>query len=208
MNIKNDSVLICGTSPAIEIFEDQNLVNIVQEKFSIFCANTSYYYFDNIDGLFVNGKFTSLSDEQLSAKKIGTIFSSVPMNQIKNIHKKMYIIDWEWSLDISIDIDKPLVHGPTTMLDIVFPCCGYYGVKNIYIIGAEYANFKRFSKDSSILPRSEHNWPIGSKEKELNLAHQKLKVWHEYFKSNNIKCFALSEDSETPFDKIKLGDIL
>lgn len=203
-----ESVLILGTSPEIEILKDKNLVDKLENIYSIFCVNTSYYYFNNIHSLFLSGRFKNFSDNDFKDKNIKNIYTPVSMQNIKNIKVKVFSIGGDGST-ISTDIDKPLPHGPTTLLDIVFPVCGFYKIKNIYILGAEYqkdhTKYKRFYKDSSLLDRGK---PAMNREKELQLAHKKLLLWHKYFKDNNINCFALSEKSETPFTKIKLKDIL
>lgn len=206
--MNKESVFICGTSPEIEVLQDTSIVENLENKYLIYCMNTSYYYFNRVDSLFLSGRFKNFSDDRFLNKNIKTIYTPLPMNNIKKIKVKKFSLGGDKNT-ISTDINKPLPHGPTTLLDIVFPVCGYEKVKNIFILGAEYQKdplkYQRFSEDSGILDRST---PSMNKEKELYLAHKKLLLWHKYFKDNKINCFALSSKSETPFKQINLKDIL
>ena len=64
------SILICGTSKEIEILKDINLVKRIEDKFFVFCINTSYLYFNKISCLFLNGRFSHLTDEFFDGKEI------------------------------------------------------------------------------------------------------------------------------------------
>lgn len=202
--------LIIGTGKEIEIFEDSSIVKKLEQNFIIYCINSSYYYFNKIDSLFLNCEFKNFSDKDLLPRQIKKIYCQCFMKNITEIPVKKYNIEpatyFKLNNNISVNIDDNLPHGPTTLLDIVFPVCGYLGHKNIYLFGLNYPkreeNYIRFNKDSDIIKRN------ATTQNELNLAHKKIKLWHKYFKKNNVNCFDLSKKSETPFIKKDFLEVL
>ena len=111
--------------------------------------------------------------------------------------------------EIKIDPNEVLPHGPTTLLDIVFPVCVFNKVKNIYLFGLEYnqdsERYFRHKVDSNYIDRSN---PLMDKNIELEFARKKLIIWKDFFEKRNINCIDLSSKSETPFQKMKLEDVL
>jgi len=206
------SILICGTSKEIERLKDVDLVKRIEDKFFVFCINTSFLYFNKISCLFLSPRFTHLTDEIFVGKEIDEIFIGFRPHNINSIKTNVYdlkFLSGKYQSEIDININNILPHGPTTMLDIVFPFCGFNKVKNIFILGAEYPKneiqYERHSDDKKIVDRI---GGILDRHTEMEMAHKKLILWNEYFKHNNINCYALSENSETPFEKINLMDIL
>lgn len=208
----NSSVFICGTSKKIEILENQNLIKKLEEKFLIITINSSFHYFNKISTAFLNPRFFSISDMQLKPKIIGEIFSSAHLKNIKNYKVKYYSIKTstsEYSGEISFDLNKSLPHGPTTLLDIVFPFCVFNNVKNIYLFGLDYpkneSNYKRHKNENIYIERKGFAM---NKKKEMNFAHKKLKLWSKIFDKNNINCYSLSDNDEIPFEKKNIFKII
>ena len=206
------SILICGTSKEIEILKDLDLVKRIEDKFFVFCINTSYSYFNKISCLFLNGRFTHLTDESFVGKEVDQIFINSRYHNFSSIKTNVYdikFIQGKYQSEIDININNILPHGPTTLLDIVFPFCCFNNVKNIFILGAEYPKdeikYERHADDKKIIDRI---GGILDRHTEMEMAHKKLNLWNEYFKNNKINCYALSENSETPFQKTTLSNIL
>jgi len=205
---KDSSVFIFGTSPEIEILKDGLLVKKIEDNFKVLCINSSFHYFKKIDCLFLNGRFQNFGDSDFSNKLIDEIYigrnSFIKNYKIINFCLKRssnFFLD-----EIKTDLNGCLPHGPTTLLDIVFPFCVYNEVKNIYILGAEYnQNLDLRHKDDSIYIN--RNQPRMDKELELQFAKKKLVTWKNYFETNNINCFALSYNSQTPFEKKSLESV-
>jgi hypothetical protein len=209
---KGSSVFICGTSQEIEILKDSELAKKIEDKFFVFCINSSYLYFNNISRLFLSARFIHLTDNNFKGRKIDEIFIGSPSHLFRSIKTNVYSLLMkpnEYQPKIDVNINNILPHGPTTMLDIVFPFCCFNGVKNIYILGAEYPKdemqYQRHIKDKQVLDRSA---TMIDRSLEMKMAHDKLNLWDKYFRDNEINCFALSANSETPFEKINLLDIL
>jgi hypothetical protein len=208
---KNSSVFICGTSPEIEILNNKDLVKKIEDNFFVLCINTSYHYFNNISCIFFNGRYRELDELNFSNKKIDEIYIPSP-NKIKEYKTQNYCIETnteKYVDSIETDLNKCLPHGPTTLLDIVFPFCAFHEVKNIYLLGAEYIKksdeYKRHKYDNMYLDR--FNFMM-DRNLELDFSHKKLNLWKQYFDKNNINCFALSEKSETPFEKLNINNLL
>jgi hypothetical protein len=206
---RSKRALIVGTSPESEILRDEALVRNLLQGFSIMCINSAFQFFPALDFLFFNGRFTSLGDANFHPRTIGTIFSPVDMFRVKSYPVfRFHTMPGTFTSKISTDIFAPLPHGPTTLLDIVFPACAYMGFKEIYILGAEYrrdVEYKRFEGDSAVVNRSQ---PTMNRQLEMELAHLRLQQWHAYFRAAGISCFALSENSQTPFPKVALSSLL
>lgn len=208
---ENSSVFICGTSDEIEILKDSNIVKKIEDSFYVLCINTSFHFFNSISSLFLNGRFKNFTDTDFKNKKIDQIYVSFFMDskkyEIKNFRIKTDAQNY--CSEIKTNLNEILPHGPTTMLDVVFPFCAFNKVKNIYILGAEYSqnldNYNRHSNDNYYIDRSILTM---DKKLELEYAHKKLNVWNDYFNNNGINCFALSERSETPFLKKNLFDLI
>lgn len=205
------SVFICGTSPEIEIFNDTTLVNTIENKYPILAINTAYVYFNHVSTLFLSGRFKHLTDDDFIGKKVDEIFTTENRHNFRSIKTNVYslVVDKENFCDkIETDINRKLPHGPTALLDIVFPFCAFNEVSNIYILGCEYQKdpniYTRHSLDSKILDRS---IPAMDKQKELDWSHRKLEIWNDFFKQRGVNCYALSEKSETPFIKLSIYDI-
>jgi hypothetical protein len=205
---RSTRALIIGTSPEAEVLRDSALALRLMKNFTIMCINTAYDFFPILDFLFFNGRFTQLSDESFHPRTIGLIFSPVDMPKIRNYKIfRFHTRQRDFESKISVDISKPLPHGPTTLLDIVFPACGFMEFKEIYILGAEYrrnVEYKRFSGDEAIVNRAEPTMP---RDLEMALAHKRLLQWDCYFKETGVSCFALSRHSETPFQKVDIESI-
>lgn len=202
-------ILIVGTSQELDKLEENtNISKILEQQFIIYCINTSYIYFKNIDSLFLNGhRFKNFTDKDLNeGRYIGSIFTTTELPNIHNIKVRQLHLEnmYKYNNYININIKKPLPHGPTTLLDIVFPVCCYFNHKQIYLFGLNYPkrakDYIRFKKDKNLVNRND-SW---DKQTELNYAHKKLLLWKEYFEQHNIDCFDLSEQSETPFIKKSL----
>jgi len=208
LNMRSSRALIVGTSTESEILNDEALVRKLIPRFTIMCINSAFHYFPALDFLFFNGRFTALGDEHFHPRTIGTIFSPVDMLMVKNYKIfRFHTRQGDFASKISTNISAPLPHGPTTLLDIVFPACAHLGFKEIYILGAEYRQdieYKRFSGDDAIVNRSQ---PTMNRQAEMELAHIRLNEWHQYFESAGISCFALSKNSQTPFKKIELESL-
>ncbi|NBV86397.1 MAG: hypothetical protein EBS01_09085 [Verrucomicrobia bacterium] len=205
---RSTRALIVGTSTETEILNDKSLVMRLIPKFTIMCINTAFHYFPALDFLFFNGRFTSLGDEDFQPRSIGTIFSPVDMVKVKHYRIfRFHTRQGDFASKISTDITAPLPHGPTTLLDIVFPACAHLGFKEIYILGAEYRKdieYKRFPEDAAIVNRAQ---PTMNRQAEMELAHLRLQEWNAYFEATGISCFALSKNSQTPFKKIELESL-
>lgn len=205
------SVFVCGTSPEIEVLSDRSISESISSKYKVLCINTSFHYFDSISSLFLNGRFSHVSDHTFLGKRIDRVYTSFDCD-IKAYPLRYYRVAVSverFCPEIHFDLNKVLPHGPTTLLDVVFPFCVFNKVSNIYILGAEYMrnrdSARRHSKDNFYVDRSV---PSMDAAKEMEYAHRKLQLWKACFDSMGINCFALSERSETPFQKIGLGDIL
>jgi hypothetical protein len=205
---RSKRALIVGTSPEAEILRDEALVKNLLPRFTILCINTAYQFFPALDFLFFNGRFTSLSDAHFYPRVIGTIFSPLEMPRVRDYQIFPFQIrGGDFAAKISTDILSPLPHGPTTLLDIVFPACAYLGFKELYILGAEYrrdVEYKRFEGDSAVVNRAK---PSMNRQLEMELAHIRLQEWKEIFDASGISCFALSPLSQTPFPKVDLNSI-
>ena len=68
-----------------------------------------------------------------------------------------------------------------------------------------FKNQKCRSNEKLYIDRSEI---VMDRNKELEFAQKKLKIWNEFFIKNDIECFDLSNLSNTPFQKEKLNHIL
>jgi hypothetical protein len=209
---KGSSVFICGTSEDIEILEQIEIRNKIQEKFFVISINSSFHYFEKISTLFLNERFSSLSDSDLFGKEIGEIFSSSPIENITLQEKKYFSVDVQlnqYCPSISWDLNKTLPHGPTTLLDVVFPFCVFNDVKNIYLFGMNFSSnpkeYERHKNDSLYV--KERNLSM-NKELEMKFAHKKLKIWKDLFEKMEINCFSVSENNTTPFEGKNLEDIL
>ena len=206
---RSKRALIIGTSPESEILRDEALVKDLLQRFSILCINTAYQFFPALDFLFLNGRFTSLGDTHFSPRVIGSIFSPLPMSRVRDYKIFPFQIrGGDFAAKISTDILQPLPHGPTTLLDIVFPACVYIGFKELYILGAEYrrdVEYKRFEGDSAVVNRSK---PSMDRELEMALAHIRLQEWKEFFDDSGVSCFGLSPLSQAPFPKVDLSSLL
>jgi len=207
-NQRSSRVLVVGTSPEAEVLKDEALVRRLMQNFTIMCINSSFHFFPVLDFLFFNGRFTSLSDESFNSRTIGLILSPVDMPRIKQYKIfRFHTRQGDFASPISTNITEPLPHGPTTLLDIVFPACGYMGFKEIYILGAEYrrdVEYKRFSGDELIVNRTEPTMP---RRLEMELAHIRLQQWQRYFEGAGVSCCAISKNSETPFKKVGLESL-
>jgi len=172
------------------------------------CINSAFHFFPALDFLFYNGRFAALGDEDYHQRSIGTIFSPVDLPKVKGYNVfRFHTRQRDFASKISTNILEPLPHGPTTMLDIVFPTCAYMGFKEIYILGAEYRRdieYKRFHGDAAISDRKD---PTMDRQQEMELAHSRLREWDQYFTEAGISCFALSKNSQTPFRKIELESL-
>lgn len=208
---ENASVLVVGTSREIEIFNDRRLAERVEEKLHILCINTAFHYFNRISCLFLNGRFTEFDLGVTKGKVIDEIYAPIGCisYDVKVQNFSVVASLDRYSPEISTDLNKPLPHGPTTMLDIVFPFCAFHKVGSIHIIGAEYntenPRQQRHIRDAAYLDRST---PSMDRELENAFALRKLDAWHDYFHRNNMECFALSPHSKTPFRKKHLSDLL
>jgi hypothetical protein len=208
-NFKNSSVFICGTSPEIEILNDKELVKKIENNYKVLCINSSFHYFDRIDCVFFNSRFKILKDSDFSNKIIDEIYipQQIFIKNYKIVNFCVNSIKNVYFDEIKTKLDGCLPHGPTTLLDIVFPFCVYNEVKNIFILGAEYnQNLDvRHSQDSTYVERKTYGM---DRNLEINFAKKKLLIWKNYFEKNNINCYALSDKSETPFEKINLNKFL
>lgn len=210
---KKDKVLICGTGKSIEYLEDKSLVDKINEKFNVFCVNTSHYYFQNIDVLFIGNNcnysvtaqqshFTGKNIKYLIGDNnninLNTTFIKTELN-VENTDRGLPTIT------ISTNITKKLPHGPTTILDLAIPTALFCGMKKIYLLGAEYprsVKYERFNKD--FLYREQVNFGF---KPEMEWAYKKWDIWKEYFKNNKIEVFNFSQISELSFKKVNINEI-
>ena len=211
-NFKNSSVFICGTSPEVSILENKNISNKIENNFLVLCVNSSFHYFEKIDCLFLNNRFKNLSISNFNNKKINKIFTPFINENFNKFDTFYFCVNtslMKFDEEISLDLNSCLPHGPTTLLDIVFPFCVYNNVKKIYLYGFEYPinpdKYERHSNEKLYIDRSEI---VMDRNKELEFAQKKLKIWNEFFIKNDIECFDLSNLSNTPFQKEKLNHIL
>ena len=203
------SVIVVGTSPEIEVFEDRSLVDRVQRRFRVLCINTSFHYFDNITCLFVNGRFRNLDSETLSGKTVQEIYVPFPWKSPTHTvrHYRLATSTRVYKPEISTDLNGVLPHGPTTLLDIVFPFCVFHRVRSIHLIGTEYNAVApgRHRHDGTYVDRS---IPSMNSLWERAFALRKLHAWKDFLAASRIECFALSPNSKTPFRKRALEDLL
>jgi len=208
---QNGSVFIAGTGRSIEVFEDKGLVEILEKRLPVLCINTSFHYFNHISCLFLNGRFRNMDYNVLAGKVIDEIYAPFRWGS-KDRTARQYRVNVNtelYSPEISFDLNQTLPHGPTTLLDVVFPYCVFHKIRRIYILGAEYdfedAGNHRHAKDSLYINRST---PAMDRKTEHQFALRKLDTWNEFFMKNQIDCYALSEESNTPFQKSSLWEVL
>ncbi len=208
---ENASVFIAGTSREIEVFENKGLVERLERKLPVFCINTAYHYFNRISCLFLNGRFRNMRHDGMTGKEIDEIYAPFDLKSGDRTVRNFRIIEntKEYSPEISIDLNNALPHGPTTLLDIVFPFCAFHKVRRMYILGAEYnmedTSNLRHTYDSLHIDRSN---PRMDRQLEYRFAMQKLDAWKEFFSRTQTECFVLSDKSKTPFQKMSLRDVL
>jgi hypothetical protein len=208
---ENAALLIVGTSREIEVFEDKRLVETLEKKIPILCINTSFHYFNHISCLFLNSRFRNMEIDGMADKRIDEIYTPFAWasHDRKVHHFRVNVNTERYSPEISCDLNKILPHGPTMLLDIVFPYCVFHKVRTIYILGAEYDFkddvYKRHTHDSRYINRP---IPTMDRSMEHRFAMQKLHVWKEFFSKNQIDCYALSQHSKTPFQKRSLWELL
>lgn len=209
---ENSSVFICGTSPEVSILEDKNILNKIENDFLVLCVNSSFHYFDKIDCLFLNGRFSNIDISNFNNKRINKIFIPFINEKFNTFDTSFFCLKislMKFYEEISSDLNSCLPHGPTTLLDIVFPFCVFNKVKKIYLFGFEYPTnpdkYERHSNEKLYIDRSEI---VMDRNKELEFAQKKLKIWNEFFIKNDIECFDLSNLSNTPFQKEKLNHVL
>lgn len=209
--LKGATVFICGTSPEVEVLNDRLITESVSKRYKVLCINTAFHFFDTISALFLNGRFRHVDDRAFKGKNIGQVFTpfdcDVRDHPLRHYHVDVSI--GRYLPEIHFDLNKALPHGPTTLLDVVFPFCVFNDVSRIFILGAEYIRNPvgppRHSMDAVYVDRSV---PSMDAVLENEYSQRKLKTWKSCFDSKGIGCFALSARSETPFEKIDLHDIL
>lgn len=186
---KKEATLICGTGPSLECLEDRALVKALCNRFNIFCVNSSHYYFDDIDVQFIGGGYLlQVTQDKFRNKTVKFLIGDSNKANLRFpfIQTRTVLSLDKYEPAISSDITVPLPHGPTTILDIAIPTCMFCGVKQIYLLGAEYSrtNFRRFTIDSQR--------PMGGFPHEMELAHRKWETWKEYFKIVGVSVVDLS----------------
>jgi hypothetical protein len=210
-DMRGSTVFICGTSPEVEVLNDRHITESISKRYKVLCINSAFHYFDTIYALFLNGRFRHVTDSTFTARRIGQIFTPFDCD-IRDHPLRHYLVDVDperFHPEIHFDLNKVLPHGPTTLLDVVFPFCVFNKVSKIFILGAEYMRMpdgvRRHSMDGLYVDRSKPSMDTGL---EMEFAHWKLQIWKACFESFGIECFALCDRSETPFEKMDLRDIL